>query len=173
MNEPKNKAGKELRRIIRELESLARDCEMRRDPGHSGHELLQPLVKSGESKAGYSDQVLAEKAAQIYKTRRQRDRRVGLGFFGEPAWDVLLDLFIHHVQDKPVSVTSACLASASPPTTGLRWLGVLEQANFVARAPDPDDGRVTLVRLTDKGLQILREVVGNYIAAVHNTSLIA
>ena len=173
MNEPKSKAGKELRRIIRELESIARDCETRGDSGQGGHELLQPPVKSGESNPGYSDQVLAEKAAQIYTTRRQRDRRVGQGFFGEPAWDILLDLFIHHVQDKSVSVTSACLASASPPTTGLRWLGVLEQAGFVMRAPDPEDGRVTLVRLTDHGLQVLREILGNYVAAVHDARLIA
>ena len=169
----KVRQAKNFDALFANWKNTARDCETRGDSGHSGHELLQPPVKSGESNAGYSDQVLAEKAAQIYTTRRQRDRRVGQGFFGEPAWDILLDLFIHHVQDKSVSVTSACLASASPPTTGLRWLGVLEQAGFVMRAPDPEDGRVTLVRLTDHGLQVLREILGNYVAAVHDARLIA
>ena len=38
--------------------------------------------------------------------------------FGEPAWDILLDLYIANVENKPVSVSSACIGSAAPPTTG-------------------------------------------------------
>ena len=173
MDERRIETGRELRRIIRELENLARACEAPDGAGIDSSDVAKTLAQQAKAGFEYSEQVLAEKASQIYTTRRQRNRRVGQQFFGEPAWDILLDLFIHHQQGKSVSVTSACLASAAPPTTGLRWLGVLEQAGFVARAPDPDDRRVTLVGLTENGLNVLREILGNYVAAVHDVRLVA
>ena len=167
MNEQTINSASELRRIIRELEKVAKNCEVRgSEEGAVDPDAVPSSASGGE--VAYTDQVLAQKAAEIYATRRQRDRRLGERFFGEPAWDILLDLFVHYQQEKPVSVTSACLASASPPTTGQRWLGVLEQAGFIERLPDPDDGRVTLVRLTENGLEVLREILGNYVAKVHD-----
>ncbi|MGB7371614.1 winged helix DNA-binding protein, partial [Erythrobacter sp.] len=56
------------------------------------------------------------------------------------------------VRDKPVSVSSACIGSAAPPTTGLRWLGVLCEEGFTLREHDPNDQRRVLVRLTERGI---------------------
>lgn len=72
--------------------------------------------------------------------------------FGEPAWDILLDLYIAHADGKPVSVSSACIGSAAPPTTGLRWLGVLAEEGLVVRENYADDHRRVLVRLTRAGI---------------------
>lgn len=75
--------------------------------------------------------------------------------FGEPAWDILLDLYIAHVEAKDVSVSSACIGSAAPPTTGLRWLGVLADHGLLKREHNPDDQRRVLVRLTERGLEAM------------------
>lgn len=72
-------------------------------------------------------------------------------FSVEPAWDILLDLFIAQGEGKTVSVSSACIGSASPPTTGLRWLGVLADEGLIVRENDPADHRRVLVRLTPAG----------------------
>jgi hypothetical protein len=97
--------------------------------------------------------VLARKA---YAARRRRGAIFGNhDLFGEPAWDILLDLYIAHVERKDVSVSSACIGSASPPTTGLRWLGVLAEQGFVLREHDPFDQRRVLVRLTRRGLEAM------------------
>jgi hypothetical protein len=71
--------------------------------------------------------------------------------FGEPAWDILLDLFIAQGEGKTVSVSSACIGSAAPATTGLRWLSVLADEGLVMRENDPADLRRVLVRLTPAG----------------------
>ncbi|BDI61066.1 winged helix DNA-binding protein [Qipengyuania nanhaisediminis] len=97
-------------------------------------------------------------ARKIYAVRRRRAAIFGNAeMFGEPAWDILLDLYIAHVDGKPVSVSSACIGSAAPPTTGLRWLGVLAEQELVLREHDPQDQRRVLVRLTDRGLEAMDE----------------
>ena len=93
--------------------------------------------------------VMARKA---YALRRKRDTIFGKpDLFGEPAWDILLDLYIAQGEGKSVSVSSACIGSAAPATTGLRWLGVLADEGLVVRENDAGDHRRVLVRLTLKG----------------------
>lgn len=97
-----------------------------------------------------------ETARSMYKARRKRAVFFGeTDLFGEPAWDILLDLYIAHVEGKPVSVSSACIGSAAPSTTGLRWLGILAENDLLVRECDPKDQRRVLVRLSRKGLQAM------------------
>lgn len=92
-------------------------------------------------------------ARMIYALRRKRATIFGnADLFSEPAWDILLDLFIAQGEGKDVSVSSACIGSAAPPTTGLRWLGVLTDEGLVLRENDAEDNRRVLVRLTPAGL---------------------
>ena len=92
-------------------------------------------------------------ARQAYALRRKRAAIFGNPeLFGEPAWDILLDLYIVHADGKPVSVSSACIGSAASPTTGLRWLGVLAEEGLVVRENHSDDDRRVLVRLTRAGI---------------------
>ncbi|NCP14501.1 MAG: transcriptional regulator [Sphingomonadales bacterium] len=88
-------------------------------------------------------------ARKAYSMRRKRDAIFGNpDLFGEPAWDILLDLYIAQSEGKSVSVSSACIGSAAPATTGLRWLGVLADEGLVVRENDAGDQRRVLVRLT-------------------------
>ncbi len=91
-------------------------------------------------------------ARKAYALRRKRAAIFGNpDLFGEPAWDILLDLYIAQAEGKQVSVSSACIGSAAPPTTGLRWLGVLADEGLVVREADAEDHRRVLVRLTPSG----------------------
>jgi hypothetical protein len=91
-------------------------------------------------------------ARKAYALRRKRASVFGNpDLFGEPAWDILLDLYIAAGECKPVSVSSACIGSAAPATTGLRWLGVLADEGLVVRENDAEDHRRVLVRLTPAG----------------------
>jgi len=91
-------------------------------------------------------------AKMIYCGRRNRDKAIGIDdLFNDPAWDILLDLLVNETSHKPVSVTSACIASCVPPTTALRWLSTLEEYGLVERAEDATDARRTFVRLTKTG----------------------
>ena len=90
-------------------------------------------------------------ARRIYRFRRKRAAVLGglSHLFGEPAWDMLLDLYIARVAGQNVSVTSLCIAADAPLTTGLRWIALLESEGLIARYPDPADKRRTYLRLTD------------------------
>lgn len=100
--------------------------------------------------------VYAELARDLYLTRRKRESIFGNGeLFGEPAWDILLDLYVAYAERKKVSVSSACIGSAAPSTTGLRWLGILSEQDLVTREHDPEDQRRVLVRLSEKGLEAM------------------
>lgn len=89
---------------------------------------------------------------KIYQARRKVDKIFGLqGFAVTPGWDIMLDLYQAKIKGKAISVTSACIGGACPATTGLRWLQVLENRDFVRRMPDPEDKRRVVVELTDGG----------------------
>ena len=131
---------------------------------------LHPNAKDGHSPT--PTDTLAERtlyanmARAAYAKRRKRGSLFGdLELFGEPAWDILLDLYIAHTEGKSVSVSSACIGSASPPTTGLRWLGVLSEHGFVAREHDPQDQRRVLVRLTQKAIKAMDAYFANSASA--------
>jgi len=88
-------------------------------------------------------------ARRLYLDRRSRGALFGdEALFGEPAWDLLLDLFIAAKEGKRVPVTSACIGAAVPTTTALRWLSLMEQRGLILREADPTDARRVFVRLS-------------------------
>jgi len=95
---------------------------------------------------------LGELSRNVYMERRRRNRLFGNSeIFGEPAWDIMLDLFTAAKEHKRVSVTSACIAADVPTSTALRWLTVLEQKGLVIRESDSSDARRIFVRLSADG----------------------
>lgn len=104
----------------------------------------------------------AEQALQLYRERRRRVEAFGDDtLFGEPAWDILLDLFVAGERGKRVAVTSACIGSGVPSTTALRWLNVLELRGMVEREDDNHDARRSFVRLTTKARAMMLEYFAN------------
>src|SRR3546814_1454123 len=61
--------------------------------------------------------------------------------FGEPAWDMLLDLYAAALEGRRLSVSSSCLAAGVPPTTALRWQRLLVERELVERVPDLEDNK--------------------------------
>lgn len=102
-------------------------------------------------------EIVLAKVVETYKARRRRKRYLAADLFGEPGWDLLLDLFAARLQNRQISVSSACIAADVPSTTGLRWLGVLEQSGLVERVENATDQRVTWVELTDYASKIMFE----------------
>ena len=100
------------------------------------------------------DPILIEYARSAYMFRRKRnDIFDDPTLFGEPAWDILLDLFIAAKEGKRLPVTSACIGAAVPSTTALRWLTVLEERGYVVRELDKADARRIFVRLSAEGYE--------------------
>ena len=128
-----------------ELLSLAQEL----DPEHTHPP--QPLFDRPDGRSLGDRPTLEHVARHMYHQRRRRREFFGAKLFGEPAWDLLLDLYIAAREDKRVSVTSACIAADVPSTTALRWIGVLEKEGLVIRENDVADARRIFIRLTDDG----------------------
>lgn len=102
-------------------------------------------------------------ARTLYKARRAReDIAPEKDLFQDPAWDILLDLYIAHSEDKFISVTSASLAAGVPLTTALRWVWHLEQLHLITRQVDPNDRRRSFVTLTDTGLVMVERALNDF-----------
>lgn len=99
-----------------------------------------------------------------YAFRRRREAIVGLDIFAEPAWDMLLDLYIQRGERRAVSVHSLCIAAAVPATTALRWIGKLAELGLIERRRAASDARVVLLSLTDAGLETIERCLRSGVA---------
>jgi len=74
----------------------------------------------------------------------------------EPAWDILLHLLRAELAHERISVSSACIAAAVPPSSGLRWLKALERKGLVLLQCDARDATRTFVVLSPDTSKALR-----------------
>lgn len=94
-------------------------------------------------------------AKWAYARRAKRRAFISSELLGEPAWDMLLDLYINTIQGCQIPVTSACLASSAPTTTALRYLELLCDLGMVIRIRSDTDRRSILVKLSADALSRL------------------
>ena len=92
---------------------------------------------------------------RILSNRARRMEHFRANLFGEPAWDMLLELYASAIEQRRISITSLCIASGVPATTALRWISVLERERLVERRNDPLDGRRAYMSLSTKGLDAM------------------
>ncbi|MDQ0251078.1 exosome complex RNA-binding protein Rrp42 (RNase PH superfamily) [Sphingomonas kyeonggiensis] len=89
------------------------------------------------------------RAKKMAKEKRARSQFFSEKICGEPAWDIMLDLFVAKANGMNVSVSSACIGSGVAPTTALRWIAMLEDNNIIFRKFDPEDQRRSFLELTE------------------------
>lgn len=116
--------------------------------GQSINEMIASLKVSNERIKQTKTEEKVFTAENLYKLRRKRDRLFIPGLFSDPAWDLLLDLYVSEKARKKICTTSACIAAGVPASTGLRWINILVQNGYLQREEDPGDARRSLVSLT-------------------------
>jgi len=105
------------------------------------------LARAPRAPADVSPQSLAT-ARRMVRERLKRNHYFDAGLFADPAWDMMLDLFIAEAEGRETPVMNLCLSSQVPETTTLRWVKTLEHAGIVIRRKDEHDQRRVLVRLS-------------------------
>jgi DNA-binding MarR family transcriptional regulator len=132
-------ARPDLRRIAEELLILALE-----EDGRTADVDLVRLERDSD------DLVLM--AQSLLRLRRLRSRHFDDDLFREPAWDLLLDLFVQKARGRRVSITSACQAAYVPEATALRFIAWLKARGLIERTKDEGDRRRSFLTLSARGL---------------------
>ena len=144
----------DARQLQRTIEALTKTVDLLRS------RLAEP---ARATRPGDAPAAGLERAVQIEICNRAlRSSFFDPDFFCDPAWDMLLDLFLQQSLGRRVCVSSLCIASCAPSSTALRWIRALEEADLVERSRDPADGRRVFVRLTAAG----HAKIAGYLAAM-------
>ena len=139
----------DLRRIAKELLILAAQNDDSDDNLSSATRYVPPYNINPDHVTRF--------AQSLYKSRRARARYFDKNLFGEPIWDMLLDIFVHQSSGLPVLVKTLCLASDVPETTALRYIALLVETGLIARKNDERDRRRTFLSLTPSGEAAIRQ----------------
>ncbi|MFN3433235.1 MAG: hypothetical protein ACK4ZY_02465 [Sphingomonas sp.] len=93
-----------------------------------------------------------ELAKQLLAQRMARFDHFPAELFHEPAWDMLLALFIAHEERRTMNVKTLVASAHAPVTTSQRWIDHLHKLKLVDRVIDPLDRRRMEISLSDAGL---------------------
>ena len=100
-------------------------------------------------------------ARNIHRERSRRANYLPAELFGEPAWDILLDLAYAAKANELRSIKSACLSSQVPEATALRYIEQLVRFGLVERIDDKTDRRRKFLRLTGLGERKMEEFLAS------------
>ena len=93
-------------------------------------------------------------ARRLYEERQRRSLHFGSQMFGEPAWEILLILYLEDGGERQSQARLVELSGASR-STGQRWVDHLVRKDLARREEHPTDKRRNFISLSDKGRDLL------------------
>jgi DNA-binding MarR family transcriptional regulator len=132
------------RRLLKVLAGMERSA---------AEDLLAPPLRSPGRPPDHT--AMIERARHEFNERRRRVALFGRAMFGEPAWDMLLTLYILDVSGQRQTIGALLHFSGTPMSTAKRWLDYLEAHGLVCREEHPTDRRTAFVALSDKARNML------------------
>ena len=111
-----------------------------------------PQIANGISSAATQ----AEQVQIILKARDRRGEFINSKLFGEPAWDMLLELYLAELRQFRVPISSLGVSARVAPTTALRWIETLDREGLISKRADPLDRRRIFVELSAAGSERMR-----------------
>ena len=94
----------------------------------------------------------------LLELRRMRERHFGTELFGEPAWDVMLQLMIARIDDKELKLSELVGNPASPPVMTHHYVGELIEARLVDRFENADDSNDFYLALSSEAARRMAEL---------------
>ncbi len=111
-----------------------------------------------ETDADRDRAMLAILVARIKRLRLRRNELFGAALFRDPAWDMLLELYVAHEHNETLTASSLCYAVDVPVSTGTRMIQRLEDHGLVTREGDQEDCRRLIVKPTAKAVTSVRKM---------------
>ena len=119
--------------------------------------------RTTRAEAAPADAMSVGRMARFYHRSSVRRTEVfGSRLVADTAWNMLLDLIASREEERPVCVTSLCIASGGPTTTALRQIAHMEEKGLVQRQPDRRDHRRTFVEATDLATERMETLIRSF-----------
>jgi DNA-binding MarR family transcriptional regulator len=125
----------------------------------SGAQAGASIVSIGSAKPALTAaqrEALQGDAAAVQLARSLRRQVIGEGIFNEPAWEILLALYVADNRRR-LNTTRVTELSGVAMTTALRWLEFLDRAELILQRESVQDQRVNIVELSSKGRRLMDE----------------
>ncbi|OWK27505.1 MarR family transcriptional regulator [Sphingomonas dokdonensis] len=162
--------GSDEKPILERIEKVL--AELSRTMGASERSVdAATIPPEATNRSGRSESQPTEKMTRLntalawIRARKHRDEAFGDDLFFDPAWSILLELYVHHRQQVATSITSLCQSVKIPPSTGLRWIALLEKRGLVTREADPFDKRRSYARLTPEAVERVERALDNAVTS--------
>lgn len=124
-----------------------------------------PSIPVGPVPVYLDDRYLAEFVRGVISARKKRATVLPAELLHDPAWEILLNLFLAELAQQRVTASSLRRASCVSATTALRWISTLTDRGYLVRSPDPLDGRRVFIsmnaRLNESMRFYFRELLAN------------
>lgn len=101
-------------------------------------------------------------ARRLKSGRNQRAQFFKEDLFGEPAWEMMLALYIADGEGYRLKISDVCNESGVPATTALRWMDKLIDIGMARRIPNRLDARSSYI----EGTEALRSQMTEYLQHV-------
>lgn len=93
------------------------------------------------------------------EAQEARDEALGATLFGDPAWSILLQLYIAHHRDAAYTIETLARACRLTPSAGARWIALLEKAGLACHSANASAPDQLVVSLTATGKARLDEAI--------------
>ena len=94
---------------------------------------------------------LVARARSIVASRKARRKFFPADLFHEPAWEMLMSLFIVYEGEHTMNVKALVSCSDAPATTSQRWIDHLHKSGLIDRVTDTIDRRRIDISLSERG----------------------
>ncbi|MFC0202824.1 MarR family transcriptional regulator [Novosphingobium soli] len=115
---------------------------------------VRAFARAAETRT-LEERLLVEGARQLLQARKKIASLAPKGLFRDPAWDMMLELFISGEEGGILYVKQIMIASGESTAAAMRRIDRLHEADFIERIQDPLDHRRVIVRLTERGRQAM------------------
>jgi len=119
---------------------------------------IQPCVAAS---GRFTREQLVARARQQIAHRKRRAQQFPKGIFGEPAWDMLLVLYVSDGFE-PETIRDLREQAGLTHSTALRWLDYLESQKLVGRKSHLTDKRSAYIELTETAREKLDQYFSGY-----------
>lgn len=106
-------------------------------------------------------------AKRVLAARRLRAEIFKGTIFGDPAYDILLDLFIRSQRAQPSSIGDSVDASGVPEATALRYIKTLVEKGYIGRLPHPHDKRKSSLIMMPTAFSMMNQWLAHFSASLN------